>query len=66
MNIEAPKGMSIYNAVAYAKAICIDEGLSSVILEFNGLGVYVDRDSLDVGICTIYNLMSQLRQLKGK
>jgi len=66
MNIEAPKGMSIYNAVAYAKNICIDKGLSGVMLEFNGLGVHVDRNSLDVDICTIYNLMSLLRQSKGK
>lgn len=66
MNIEAPKGMSIYNAVAYAKEVCIENRLSSVMLEFNGLGLYVDKNSLDVDICTIYSLMSELRQLKGK
>lgn len=65
MNIEAPKGMSIYNAVAYAKQMCIDKRLLVVVLKFNDIELYVDRNSLDIDICTIYNLKHQLRQLKG-
>jgi len=66
MNIEAPKGMSIYNAVAYAKEMCAKNGLGNVSLDFNEINLYIDRYSLEDDITVIYNLKCQLRQLKGK
>ena len=64
MKIEAPKGMSIYNAVAWAKLQAVSEGLREITLVFNEISLTIDRSSLDIDICTIYQLECRVRNLK--
>lgn len=62
MMIEIPKGMSIYNAIAHAKAEAVKTRFGEVGIEFNGINLVVHKDSLDLDISTIYQLECRLRQ----
>lgn len=65
MKVDLPKGMSIYNAVAYAKTEAAKTGYGIVDIEFNGIKLAVHEDSLDLDISTIYQLECVIRRLKA-
>lgn len=60
MKLEIPKGMSLYNAVAYAKQEASANTTGEVELEFNGISLRVHKYSLDYDIETIYYLKRRL------
>lgn len=64
MLIEVPKGMSLYNAITYAKAEASKTRFGEVGIEFNGINLVVHKDSLDLDISTIYQLECRLRDNK--
>jgi hypothetical protein len=63
MKIEAEKGDNIYSA---AKKACLEALIKNkdATLIFNGIEIKVYRKSLPENICEIYDLKSQIRQLK--
>lgn len=65
MLIDIPKGMSIYNAVAYAKTEAAKTRYGIVDIEFNGIKLAVNEDSLDLDISTIYQLECVIQRLKS-
>jgi len=64
MNIEVPKGMSIYTAVQYAKQKCIETRHNYVTYTFNDIELCVAADSLEEDICVIYQLECRIRRLE--
>jgi hypothetical protein len=65
MLIEVPKGMSLYNAIAHAKAEAAKTRFGEVGFDFNGINLVVHKDSLDLDISTIYQLECKLHKLKS-
>jgi len=65
MLIDVPKGMSIYNAIAYAKAEAAKTRFGEVGIDFNGVNLVIHKDSLDLDISTIYQLECVIQRLKA-
>jgi len=62
MKIEIPKGLSLYSAIAHAKAEASKTRWGEVGFDFNGINLVVHKDSLDLDISSIYQLECRLRQ----
>lgn len=62
MHIEIQPGTSLEQAIQFAKSQAVGKKHSEVSFDFNGIKLYVHKDSLSLDIHTIYALECRLRQ----